>query len=374
MQDATHHCGTFPHGEMGMKDPTQNDKPPIPFASRYSGVITVTPGSIPRPWGLSNVPVLTMSQFGPQAPRNENGVPSKPSSSVSEKTEHGMGKRDGSRGDQGNTVEQASALCYVPRSLDGFVSPQSLPHYHTEAIGMHVTHFPRPGPKPTHQYFGLPLMSMGPVNTPAPMHGPGMCCASLSPNTGGVTYDCPDSTFIYSTICQYQRMNQQLRESLSAARGEIEQLHQQIQQCENERERHEPKQTRRYWSQEEHNRFLEALKKFGQKDVRAIANYVGTRNPAQVRTHAQKYFLRIQKEQRKGLAKRSMSDGDLLRVGNVGNSRQQGERKTQVLEEVKVEEHHLPTVPEVTNKCTDTSEVPRPRDPGSLRTPEKSVD
>jgi len=228
MQDATHHCGTFPHGEMGMKDPTQNDKPPIPFASRYSGVITVTPGSIPRPWGLSNVPVLTMSQFGPQAPRNENGVPSKPSSSVSEKTEHGMGKRDGSRGDQGNTVEQASALCYVPRSLDGFVSPQSLPHYHTEAIGMHVTHFPRPGPKPTHQYFGLPLMSMGPVNTPAPMHGPGMCCASLSPNTGGVTYDCPDSTFIYSTICQYQRMNQQLRESLSAARGEIEQLHQQV--------------------------------------------------------------------------------------------------------------------------------------------------
>lgn len=42
------------------------------------------------------------------------------------------------------------------------------------------------------------------------------------------------------------------------------------------------KAARRYWSKDEHSRFLEAVRKFGQKDVRAIANYVGTRNPTQV--------------------------------------------------------------------------------------------
>jgi SHAQKYF class myb-like DNA-binding protein len=49
----------------------------------------------------------------------------------------------------------------------------------------------------------------------------------------------------------------------------------------------------RYWTTEEHKRFLEALKKFGHKDVKAISNFVGTRNSTQVRTHAQKYYLRL---------------------------------------------------------------------------------
>jgi len=52
----------------------------------------------------------------------------------------------------------------------------------------------------------------------------------------------------------------------------------------------------RYWTQEEHQRFLEALEKFGTRNVRAISEYVGTRNATQVRTHAQKYFLRLTRE------------------------------------------------------------------------------
>jgi len=48
----------------------------------------------------------------------------------------------------------------------------------------------------------------------------------------------------------------------------------------------------RYWRKDEHERFLEALEKFGKKDVKSIASYVGTRNPTQVRTHAQKWFLK----------------------------------------------------------------------------------
>lgn len=82
-----------------------------------------------------------------------------------------------------------------------------------------------------------------------------------------------------------------------------------------------PKVQSRYWTPHEHKRFLEALQKFGPKDVRAIANYVGSRNATQVRTHAQKYFLRVAREAKQGsnalhaARKRSMSESDLARVG-----------------------------------------------------------
>lgn len=50
---------------------------------------------------------------------------------------------------------------------------------------------------------------------------------------------------------------------------------------------------RRYWLQEEHDRFLEALQKHGPKAMKAISDHVATRTPVQVRTHAQKYFQRL---------------------------------------------------------------------------------
>ena len=52
----------------------------------------------------------------------------------------------------------------------------------------------------------------------------------------------------------------------------------------------------RYWAETEHARFLEALLLYGSKDVRAIASHVQTRNATQVRTHAQKYYLRLARE------------------------------------------------------------------------------
>jgi len=61
----------------------------------------------------------------------------------------------------------------------------------------------------------------------------------------------------------------------------------------------------RYWTKEEHEKFLEALQIFGKKDVKNIALHVGSRNPTQVRTHAQKYFLKQKKRNReKNSAKR----------------------------------------------------------------------
>ncbi|KAL4094895.1 hypothetical protein PRIC1_010546 [Phytophthora ramorum] len=47
------------------------------------------------------------------------------------------------------------------------------------------------------------------------------------------------------------------------------------------------------WSSDEHDRFLEALKKYPQGPWKAITEYVGTRSVRQVQTHAQKYQEKV---------------------------------------------------------------------------------
>ncbi|GJQ09429.1 hypothetical protein GpartN1_g1220.t1 [Galdieria partita] len=59
----------------------------------------------------------------------------------------------------------------------------------------------------------------------------------------------------------------------------------------------------RYWSSQEHERFLEALEKFGQQNLKAVASYVGTRTAVQCRTHLQKYLLRLERESQRSLGK-----------------------------------------------------------------------
>jgi len=67
----------------------------------------------------------------------------------------------------------------------------------------------------------------------------------------------------------------------------------------------------RYWTAEEHQRFLEAIKRYGDKDIKSIAAHVGSRNATQVRTHLQKYYLRLDREKRKkdGLSPPMESNG-----------------------------------------------------------------
>ncbi|ETI37174.1 hypothetical protein L914_16192 [Phytophthora nicotianae] len=47
------------------------------------------------------------------------------------------------------------------------------------------------------------------------------------------------------------------------------------------------------WSSQEHDRFLEALKKYPQGPWKAITGYIGTRSVRQVQTHAQKYQEKV---------------------------------------------------------------------------------
>jgi SHAQKYF class myb-like DNA-binding protein len=49
------------------------------------------------------------------------------------------------------------------------------------------------------------------------------------------------------------------------------------------------------WTDEEHERFCQALKMYG-KDWNQIQDYIGTRTSAQIRSHAQKYFSKLFKE------------------------------------------------------------------------------
>ncbi|GJY88003.1 transcription factor MYBS3 [Tanacetum coccineum] len=68
------------------------------------------------------------------------------------------------------------------------------------------------------------------------------------------------------------------------------------------------------WSEDEHRRFLIGLEKLGKGDWRGISrNFVTTRTPTQVASHAQKYFLRQASLFKK---KRRSSLFDLVRGNN----------------------------------------------------------
>ena len=58
---------------------------------------------------------------------------------------------------------------------------------------------------------------------------------------------------------------------------------------------HSNSKTSGRWTNEEHKKFIEALKKYG-KQWKKVEEYIQTRSGAQIRSHAQKYFLKIQKE------------------------------------------------------------------------------
>ncbi|GMF13711.1 unnamed protein product [Phytophthora lilii] len=62
------------------------------------------------------------------------------------------------------------------------------------------------------------------------------------------------------------------------------------------------------WSQEEHSKFLIAIKRYPHGPWRRIAAYIGTRSIRQVQTHAQKYHEKVARRMR-GLRKGRRSSG-----------------------------------------------------------------
>ena len=49
------------------------------------------------------------------------------------------------------------------------------------------------------------------------------------------------------------------------------------------------------WTKEEHNKFVDGLRKYG-KNWKLIEDYVNTRSGSQIRSHAQKFFSRLEKQ------------------------------------------------------------------------------
>ena len=113
---------------------------------------------------------------------------------------------------------------------------------------------------------------------------------------GGTSSGDSGATDMKEHIMRLSRDNKQLKSALSKSQEEVKKLKSVIEMHElqtKKSSKDDSKAATRYWTDAEHQRFLDALQAHGPKDVKAIAQQVGTRSATQVRTHAQKYFIKL---------------------------------------------------------------------------------
>jgi len=70
------------------------------------------------------------------------------------------------------------------------------------------------------------------------------------------------------------------------------------------------------WTSSEHDVFMKAMRLYG-REWKRISTWIPTRTPAQIRSHAQKYFAKISKEQEQSLGTDVSSDGQELLFDNA---------------------------------------------------------
>jgi len=137
-------------------------------------------------------------------------------------------------------------------------------------------------------------------------------------------------------IHEQQKKIDLLEMELARSKQKIEELLNQLSKCS---ENGYKSAQGRYWSPEEHQRFLEGLKRYGSKDVKSISLHVGTRNATQVRTHAQKYFLRLEKEKTGEITADASSNDE----SSFNNNKEKDEQEENDVQEESSDKDPVPT-------------------------------
>jgi SHAQKYF class myb-like DNA-binding protein len=205
---------------------------------------------------------------------------------------------------------QQYSMGQTVQPLPAYVGPT---HSVLPSLPMMAGHQQQPQQPPPQQYSNQymntqqqqPMMNQQMMHPP-PQQQPMM--RNMNDNAGEEleTY----SQDVLLLVVEQQRRIYHLEEELQKAQEYINKLQDYAKNLEVDKEKHAKKQSR-YWTQQEHQKFLQGIDKYGRKDVKAIANFVGSRNATQVRTHAQKYYAKLDRDQRR------MVDG---KRGSTSNS------------------------------------------------------